>query len=82
MSPHKYLTDLNADEKMDFEFGIWWIKKISFFSKPPILNIFSLKFKEMVVAQPLWLSGCPEITEISRGCPTKCYFSAKTTISV
>ena len=36
----------------------------------------------MVVAQPIWLSGCPERTEISMGCPTKCHFNAKTTISV
>ena len=24
------------------------------------------------------ISGCPERTEISMGCPTKCHFSAKT----
>ena len=32
----------------------------------------------MDVAQPIGLSGCPERTEISMGCPTECHFSAKT----
>ena len=36
MVAHQYLTDVNADEI--FEFGIWWIQKMSLFSNLPTLN--------------------------------------------
>ena len=51
-----------------------------FFSKPPILNIFSPKFQGLVlgqvqyidanginVAQPIWLSGCPMQCKLKKG---------------
>ena len=31
MVPHKYLTDLNGDERKKTGFGIWWIQKMGFF---------------------------------------------------
>ena len=31
MVPHKYLTDLNGDERKKMGFGIWWIQKMGFF---------------------------------------------------
>ena len=66
---------------MIIEFGIWWIQKISFFQihkfnsqfvSPNFLELILRLIgqndaKDMDVAQPIWLSGCPE----------KCLLSAK-----
>ena len=72
---HKYLNDLNENERKKIEFGGL---KNAIFSSPPILNIFLPKFqgsglikkidaKGMDVAEPIWLSDCPKCQLISKG---------------